>query len=169
MLGDWGRSMLEADKVIVGRNHIAGCKQRKKPLKNSREELPSWRRRRLPALTLYFIAATRDRRIDCYFHRFIRDFNVTPQSRVMKVAPFTWGRSCPILAGGHACPRPAPRLHHGGYTPTVQRQHTTDTYGTSSVGEGLPRLGTRKTSFVEYPTGTAQPPSNSFNPLRKNQ
>ncbi|KYQ58904.1 hypothetical protein ALC60_02060 [Trachymyrmex zeteki] len=61
------------------------------------------------------------------------------------------------------------RRENGVYTPTVQRQHTTDTYGTSSVGEGLPRLGTRKTSFVEYPTGTAQPPSNSFNPLRKNQ
>ncbi|KYM77190.1 hypothetical protein ALC53_12485 [Atta colombica] len=60
-------------------------------------------------------------------------------------------------------------IFQGGYTPTVQRQHMIDTYGTSSVGEGLPRLGTRKTSFVEYPTGTAQPPSNSFNPLRKNQ
>ncbi|KYM99763.1 hypothetical protein ALC62_09381 [Cyphomyrmex costatus] len=95
----------------------------------------------------------------------------------------TWGRSCSILAGGHACPRPAPRAssprrtlctyvhvhRRGGYTPTVRRQHTTGIYGTSSVGEGLPRLGTRKTSFVEYPTGTAQPPSNSFNPLRKNQ
>ncbi|EGI67130.1 hypothetical protein G5I_04286 [Acromyrmex echinatior] len=159
---------LSADKVIVGRNHIAGCKQRKKPLKNSREELPSWRR--LPALTLYFIAATRrDARQEVT--RRESDFNVTSQSRVMKVAPLTWGRSCPILAGGHACPRPAPRASspHGGYTPTVQRQHTIDTYGTSSVGEGLPRLGTRKTSFVEYPTGTAQPPSNSFNPLRKNQ
>ncbi|KYN36877.1 hypothetical protein ALC56_08668 [Trachymyrmex septentrionalis] len=109
------------------------------------------------------------------FIGFIRDFNVTSQSRVMKVAPLTWGRSCPIPAGGHACPRPAPPRApsphggEGGYTPTVQRQHTIDTYGTSSVGEGLPRLGTRKTSFVEYPTGTAQPPSNSFNPLRKNQ
>lgn len=50
----------------------------------------------------------------------------------------------------------------------IRRQHTRRIHTrTSSVGEGLPRLGTRKTSFVEYPTGTAQPPSNSFNPLRK--
>lgn len=64
----------------------------------------------------------------------------------------------------------SPRIQRRDTPTELRRQHIRGyIYATSSVGEGLPRLGTRKTSFVEYPTGTAQPPSNSFNPLRKNQ
>lgn len=66
------------------------------------------------------------------------------------------------------------REHTHTYTQNAYAHGTEAVHGryiraTPSVGEGLPRLGTRKTSFVEYPTGTAQPPSDSFNPLRKNQ
>lgn len=46
-------------------------------------------------------------------------------------------------AGAKAEPRRVRVAHGNTYTRGI------------SVGEGLPRLGTRKTSFVEYPTGTA--------------
>lgn len=71
-------------------------------------------------------------------------------------------------------PTPPPRRTHvarGGKSrrePRRVRVAHGNTYTRGiSVGEGLPRLGTRKTSFVEYPTGTASAAQQLVQPAQK--